>query len=307
MSGPIITDRETQALALLGRAQPLNANCYALALGVRSLPIARRSLRKLEKLGVVRRWALAPTDPHLFTLRPAGRRHLQATLGLEDLRCPRSIGSPWTRAHHLRSVATLLCLRSSSQRTGIDQVQLHFEAQLRRAAGSAARIPDGIAVVGLGDNSVALVLETDLGTESTSVVAAKLTSYDELKQARETVCGTPTWRVLLTAPSRPRLNGLLRAAYTRSLTPGLIYFALDQDLAADNALSQPWQTLRSSAGFTEPVGESPLAGTTTWYNRRTRQRHASNRVTNDTQRKTRHDGSKGLSETKELHREGTHR
>jgi hypothetical protein len=95
-----------------------------------------------------------------------------------------------------------LIARSRSRRTAR---LARWWSALRAAEAMGRRVhPDGHGVWRDGGREVAFFLETDLGTETQSVLAAKVTAYERLR-----LIGGPAWPVLFWLPTPAREANLL--------------------------------------------------------------------------------------------------
>lgn len=263
------TPRELLGLRFIADAQPIGTSQYARYLSMSS-PVAWRSLRKLRDLGLVNVHVERMESENQYTLAQGGRGVLARVLGAspEDFRLLR--GPVEGSAHHAALVDFLITLSLASARSkSLRLKRIAWEHELRRRVGhhtQDALVPDAVVVlVDAEGDETAYAVEIDLASENAGAVGRdKFAPYGALRAVGQPLLGVPTWRVLVLAPSRHRVNVLARAAWEQSEAPeSLFFFAVADALTDRGVLREGWLTPRVEGEEACLATDSPFAGVRT--------------------------------------------
>lgn len=273
--GARLTPREAEALAFLSQAQPITTAHYTALLGL-SPPIARRSLRKLRDLGLVRVHVSAMHEPNRFTLTPAAQPVLARALDQspEEFRVLRGIGRV-DLAHHEAVVDLYVALKVAASRSKrLDLEQFTFERDIRRRLGTPRQVmlPDAVAVLAEESGErFAVAFEVDLATENPSWVAThKVIPYSKLRGIGRPLLGCNRWVVCCVTTSTHRRNRLVQAAWSVGVPEGLWHYStLTAISGCSILLPATWVTPRvvMDGEVARLIAESPFqTGTSNRHN-----------------------------------------
>lgn len=152
------------------------------------LRVAQRRLARLAEYGLVRGFWSAnsqrPRGRFAYALTKAARAGLAQLIWDGRLSTPDKVEAPSPVIHQLATHDLLVAiLRAPSSRDAYlagwapeRAIALGFRGYLR---------PDALAVIGVGDQAVALFIERDLGTERGAILAAKARTYSGYHSADE--------------------------------------------------------------------------------------------------------------------------
>jgi hypothetical protein len=260
------TPRDLVGLQLVAAAQPVSTAQYATYLQM-SLPIARRSLRKLRDLALVAVHVPSMEAASLYTLTRMGALEL-ARISDTDVDAFRVPGDLTRVSFHHRDVVDVYVAltRALGQMQGRLLERFAFEDELRGRVGTVrnALIPDAVAVLAeTSGERRAYALEVDRGGEVPAyVVARKLVPYAELAAARMPLLGVTPWRVLVTVPTRRRLHRLVLAGWEAGIPEDLFFFAVAETLTPSTIARPIWETPRLDASGKQAVlaTASPFTG-----------------------------------------------
>lgn len=181
-------------------------------------PSRRRTQRRLRALldhGLVRAHLQGEAlhRENIYTLTPLGVDRLFEVGAFPDgpprvFRIPR----PQKLGHALAVREVFVALRMAEREDRLRLTDFRFEEEL--AGGwlgrDAGLIPDGLAVVERSGSEQVLVLEVDLGTETSTTLRPKLAAYRRAFDCGLGYLGSATTRLLVAAVSEPRSATLLR-------------------------------------------------------------------------------------------------
>jgi hypothetical protein len=176
---------------------------------------AQRRLRALLDHGLVRAHLQGEAlhRENVYTLTSLGVDRLIERGAFPDgpprpFRVPR----PQKFAHALAVREVFVAFRSAEREERLRLTDFRFEEEL--AGGwlgrDAGLIPDGLAVVESGGSEQVLLVEVDLGTETTTTLRAKLAAYRRAFECGLGFLGSATTRLLVAAVSETRGATLLR-------------------------------------------------------------------------------------------------
>jgi len=148
------------------------------------------------------------SEENVYTLGARGR-HWASENGLSVGRIPRG-----SVEHHLAIVRAWSTLAAELGRLpGVELELARADWDLREEFGTLglAVVPDLFLAVRVREQSVALAVEVDLGTESLSVLRAKVEAYEALAVHRAGLFGYRDFAVVVGVATAGRLPGVRRA------------------------------------------------------------------------------------------------
>ena len=175
-----------------------------------SLRTARRRLARMVELGLLRGfWAAnsqRPRGRYAYALTVPARRDLERAVGGEPARARRP--GPGTSTIHQLATNDLLVafLRGADPSHGLG-LQGWLSERMAAPLFDDYVKPAAIAIIAAPSGSICLIVERDLGTETTSLVAAKMARYTTIFAGR----GHVSANVAIVAESGSRAASIRRA------------------------------------------------------------------------------------------------
>ena len=197
-----------------------------------SLRTARRRLARMVELGLLRGfWAAnsqRPRGRYAYALTVPARRDLERAVGGEPARARRP--GPGTSTIHQLATNDLLVafLRGADPSHGLG-LQGWLSERMAAPLFDDYVKPAAIAIIAAPSGSICLIVERDLGTETTSMVAAKVARYRTVFAGR---MASPVHIAIVVESSR-RVGSVLHAVESAGGPVVQVWITIADQLLAD--------------------------------------------------------------------------